>query len=434
MTLLGRDRFAVTDVQRATTVSGSPVQGSTDSAQTKVTWKIILSCFIGSGVSISPAFLIPIGLYMKPMSAELGLSRSQLSLGVSVIALVAVFLTPVAGVLIDRFGTRPLAWVGAVAMPIGLLCFGRLQPSYPYFLLLACYMGIVATAGSPMTYVAVLPQWINFRLGRAIAFSMVGLGVAQMLNTAATSHFISSLGWRTAWVMSALTIGPVGIANCAFLFKDNPDYLRARRDSRPSPMVDGLTFAGSIRQPVFWLLGVAAMLVCVVAAGISTHSAAIITDRGATTVLATSAVVLLGLGSLSGRLLTGFLLDKISFGLVGGAAFAIQGMGALLLWNGSAGTPVLVAMFVVGLATGAELDIIPFALRRTFGMRAYGKLFGVLFAMYQLGPVFGAPLMGASFDREGSYTPMLATFAVFSFLAAALIACASLVRVRDRHS
>jgi MFS family permease len=67
-------------------------------------------------------------------------------------------------------------------------------------------------------------------------------------------------------------------------------------------------------------------------------------------------------------------------------------------------------------------------------MRAYGKLFGVVFALYQLGPVFGAPLMGASFDRAGTYTPMLAIFAGFSFLAAVLTACASLMRVRDQHS
>jgi predicted MFS family arabinose efflux permease len=404
-------------------------QGSARDVGAQNNWKIILSCFIGSGVSISPAFLIPIGLYMKPMSAELGLSRSQLSLGVSVIALVAVFLTPVAGVLIDRFGTRPLAWIGAVAMPIGLSSFSRLPPSYPYYLLLAGYMGIVATAGSPMTYVAVLPQWINFRLGRAIAFSMVGLGVAQMVNSAATSHFISSLGWRSAWIISALVIGAIGIANCAFLFKDNPDYLRARRDSRPSPMIDGLSFADSMRQPVFWLLGVAAMLVCVVAAGISTHSAAIITDRGATTALATGAVMLLGLGSLTGRLFTGLLLDRISFGVVGGIAFAIQGVGGILLWSGSAGTLALIAMFVVGLATGAELDVIPFALRRTFGMRAYGKLFGIIFALYQLGPVFGAPLMGVSFDRTGSYGPTLIIFAGLSFIAAVLTFCAGKMRV-----
>ena len=162
------------------------------------------------------------------------------------------------------------------------------------------------------------------------------------------------------------------------------------------------------------------MLVCIVAAGISTHSAAIVTDRGGSTGLATGAVMLLGLGSLSGRLLTGLVLDRIAFGIVGGAAFALQGIGALLLWTGSSGTAVLVAMFIVGLATGAELDIVPFALRRAFGMRSYGKLFGVVFALYQLGPVFGAPLMGASFDRLGSYTPMLAIFVGFSFIAAIL--------------
>jgi predicted MFS family arabinose efflux permease len=177
----------------------------------------------------------------------------------------------------------------------------------------------------------------------------------------------------------------------------------------------------------------AAMLVCIVASGISTHSAAIVTDRGGSTGLATAAVMLLGLGSMSGRLLTGLLLDRIAFGLVGGAAFVLQGIGALLLWNGSSETAVLIAMFVVGLATGAELDIVPFALRQAFGMRSYGKLFGVVFALYQLGPVFGAPLMGASFDRMGSYKPMLAIFSVLSFIAAVLTILAGYIRVRQAN-
>ncbi len=402
--------------------------------QTEVTrnsWKIILACFIGAGVSISPAFLIPIGLYMKPMSAELGWTRSQLSLGVSIIALVSVLLTPIAGALIDRIGTRPLAWAGAAGMPIGLLCLSRLPPpSYSYFLVLSGFIGIVATAGSPMTYIAVLPQWIQSRLGRAIAFSMVGLGVAQMLNSAAASHFIASVGWRGAWMVSALIVGPIGILNCLFLFKDNPAFLLAKRATQQSPILVGLTFVESIGKPVFWLLGLAAMLVCIVASGISTHSAAIVTDRGGSAGLATAAVMLLGLGSLSGRLLTGLLLDWLAFGLVGGAAFALQGLGVLLLWNGSSETAVLIAMFVVGLATGAELDIVPFALRHAFGMRSYGKLFGVVFALYQLGPVFGAPLMGASFDRVGSYKPMLAIFSALSFIAAVLTILAGYIRVR----
>ena len=407
--------------------------GATVNMQTEVTrgsWKIIVACFVGAGVSISPAFLIPIGLYMKPMSTELGWTRSQLSFGVSIIALVSVLLTPIAGALIDRIGTRPLAWAGAVGMPIGLFCLSRLPPSYSFFLVLSGFIGIVATAGSPMTYIAVLPQWIQSRLGRAIAFSMVGLGVAQMLNSAATSHFISSVGWRGAWMVSALIVGPIGILNCFFLFKDNPAFLLAKRATQQSPILVGLTFAESIRKPVFWLLGLAAMLVCIVASGVSTHSAAIVTDRGGSTGLATAAVMLLGLGSLSGRLLTGLLLDWIAFGLVGGVAFVLQGIGVLLLWNGSSETVVLIAMFVVGLATGAELDIVPFALRHAFGMRSYGKLFGVVFALYQLGPVFGAPLMGASFDRMGSYKPMLAIFSALSFIATVLTILAGYIRVR----
>lgn len=392
-------------------------------------WVTVLASFIGSSVSISPAFLIPFGLYIKPMSAELGWSRTQLSLGVSVVALVSVLLTPVAGALIDRRGARPLAWVGAIGMPIALLCLSRLPASYPLYVALAACLGIVSVAGSPMTYLAVLPQWIHKRLGRAIAFSMIGLGVAQMLNSASTAHFIASLGWRNAWMISAWVIGPLGIANCLFWFKDNPAFLRASRAPGDRPALEGLSFARALRQPVFWLLGVAALLVCTVAAGIATHSAAILTDRGASSGTAAGAVMLLGLGSLTGRLVTGMLLDRVAFGWVGAANFGLQGLGLLLLWQGSAGVLALAAMFAIGLATGAEADIIPYALRHLFGMRAYGKLFGITFALYQLGPVFGGPLMGASFDRYASYTPMLALFVAFAFLAALLTYIAGAQRV-----
>jgi predicted MFS family arabinose efflux permease len=83
---------------------------------------------------------------------------------------------------------------------------------------------------------------------------------------------------------------------------------------------------------------------------------------------------------------------------------------------------LIVSVLLMGLSAGAEIDFLSFFAARHFGMRSYGRIYGVLFAMFSMGNGLGAPLVGATFDHWGSYTPALWAAAVLFAIGALLFA------------
>ena len=79
------------------------------------------------------------------------------------------------------------------------------------------------------------------------------------------------------------------------------------------------------------------------------------------------------------------------------------------------------AAVLVGLGSGAEFDILPYAISRYFGLRAFGEIYGYTFAAVTLGAAVGPLAMGVSFDATGSYSLALLSFAIATFTAAGLM-------------
>ena len=77
--------------------------------------------------------------------------------------------------------------------------------------------------------------------------------------------------------------------------------------------------------------------------------------------------------------------------------------GVVLLAGGATGPLIFVAAVLVGLATGSEISEIAYIVSRYFGPKAFGQIYGIMFAAFQLGSAAGAYAMGAYFDFAGNY-------------------------------
>jgi cyanate permease len=79
------------------------------------------------------------------------------------------------------------------------------------------------------------------------------------------------------------------------------------------------------------------------------------------------------------------------------------------------------AAFVIGLGLGAEGDIIAYLISRYFGLRSFGEIYGYAFSAFVLTGALGPLLMGAGFDRTGSYLFPLMTFSAAALVAAIFV-------------
>jgi predicted MFS family arabinose efflux permease len=153
-------------------------------------------------------------------------------------------------------------------------------------------------------------------------------------------------------------------------------------------------------------------LVAVCSYGAISHLSPILTDRGVSVYDATMAVSVFGASALVGRVVTGWLVDRIFAPFVAAGMFAAMGIGLVLLHQGLAGA---VAAGLIGVGLGAEVDVMPYLFSRYFGFRAFGEIYGITYSVFAIGFASGPYLMGIGFDLSGGYgLPLLVLMAALA--------------------
>ena len=185
----------------------------------------------------------------------------------------------------------------------------------------------------------------------------------------------------------------------------------------------GASLQEALRTPEYWLFSISFMLVVFVGAGPNTHLPALIADRGGSSGSVVAAVAAIPIGSLIGRIITGLLLDRFPATFAATLFFAGQAIGLLMLWAGTGWTAV--ATLLIGMAQGAELDMMGFVMARRFGRRSYARIFGSSAAISQLGLIASPVVMATIFDRTQSYSLALLFYPILSLVAIFLIVRAS---------
>src|SRR5580704_8745770 len=168
----------------------------------------------------------------------------------------------------------------------------------------------------------------------------------------------------------------------------------------------GLTAREARREPRFWLLATAFFLVAMALLGSSAHVVPLLTDRGLSPVAATATFGLFGLFTLAGRLLSGYLIDRI-FAPYIATVFWLAPIGGFALLTSGYGFLPGVGVALIGLGLGTEVDLIAFMISRYLGLRSFGALYGLFFMAFALGGAIGRFLGGYLFDLAGSYNAAL---------------------------
>lgn len=382
-------------------------------------WFALLGCFIGMSVATPAILLQPMGLFLKPVTAEFGWSRTQFSVILSVAALFNALIMPVAGYLVDRFGARRIAAVGTT-LGCGIYATLSLANSYGEFIVI---MALAVTMGNLASYPAFMglaQRWFDKRLGFALAITSTGLAVG----VAGFSYLVTMTtrlhGWRTAILTVSLVALALGLVNLLVLVRENngpiPD---AERRDEAIRINGGLSLAQALRTRDFWLYAASFSLVILAVVGCNFHLPALLSDHGASPRMIASVVAIGSAGSLFGRLFTGIMLDRFPVRGVASVFLLGQVIGFLMLLDGLRWA--LPAGFLLGAIQGAEIDVMGYVVARRFGRLAYSRIVGTCFGITLIGAIVGPIVMAAIFDRTGSYDIGLMVFPVLPVLAFGLL-------------
>ena len=362
---------------------------------------VVFGAALGLFAGLTPSFHAAGGIFARPVAAEFGWGRSIASLSYSASMLGLTVGSPLVGMLMDRFGVRRVIAVLGVAYGLAVIGMSQQNGSTALWIGLSALVGIFGASVSVVGYLAVLPQWFDRRLGLALALAMCGLGLGTMVMPQLVQYLVSTLGWRTAYVVVGGASIPLTLLACALIRERKGAPARGRQAAARS--ADGLSIGEAMRNYRLWAIWLIFLVAAACTHPLVPHLPAILADRGFSGADAARCASTLGIGLLVGRLLTGILLDRIHAAFVTFLFFIVGAGGIVLLYATHDFQGLLLAAGLVGLTIGAEGDLISYLVRSYFGLRAFGTLYGIAFSGYGLGAVIGPVATGAYFDRYGSY-------------------------------
>jgi MFS family permease len=393
-------------------------------------WWIVLVAGVGLSVHSAPILVFTFGVFLKSFSQEFSWSRGQASLAVSLFTLGLAVAAPFLGRLVDRFGARRVILPSTLLFGVGVLSLYFLSAHLWHFYAIFLFMGVVGSGTSPVPYSKVISRWFDRQRGLALGLALVGSSVGVTVMPSLAQALITSVGWRSTYVCLGLLTMAITFPVVGLFLKETPQLMGLRSDGEASAAAtaaeklrpeSGLSSHEACRTATFWVLVSAAFLVTASFVGCLVHLVPLLTDRGVSAQSAALATSVGAGGALLARAGTGYLLDRFFVAQVAAPFLCGSALGILLLWSGVVGGWAFVAAVLVGLGQGAEFDILPYAISRYFGLRAFGEIYGYIFAAVTLGATVGPLVMGVSYDATGSYSLALISFAIASFTAAGLM-------------
>ncbi len=363
----------------------------------KATIVIFCSALI---VFVSMGIRQSFGLFLSPISRDLGIGREVFSLAIAWQNL--IFGLPILGIVADRFGPR---WVVAGGALLYAVCFFLLSSvSSPpgLYTVLGVLMGIALSSISYVVVLGAVAQVVAPEK-RASFFGLIT--AAGSFGTFAivpgVQWLLSDLGWQSSFAFIALVAGA-----SAFLAIGIP---QRGREVSPNTVESG---DGSLLQALlqarghsgYWLLNAGFFVCGFHVAFIATHLPAFLTDYGLSKMVGATALSLIGLFNIFGSYLSGQLGDRyrkkylLSL-LYLGRGLVISGFLFIPVTNTSA----LVFGSLIGFLWLATVPLTSGTVAQIFGSRYLSTLYGIVFFSHQIGSFLGVWLAGRVYDATGSY-------------------------------
>ncbi len=370
-------------------------------------WLIVLAAALAIGVGTMGIGFYSLGLFVKPLQAEFGWSRAEVS-GAATFQQFGIFLSaPLVGWLADRWGARPIAVLSFIATPLALLALSRTSGSVLAWDALWLLVSLAGAGTTPAIWARIVSLRFDHARGLALGLMLMGTGTAAILAPALLGPVFAQSGWRTAVMIMAAATLLIGL----------PASLLIGTADKPAPGTKAKGRFDANRQTLMLLL--IAFLLGLIVAGLIVHLVPMLVDRGMAAADAAQVAAGVGVAVLVARLVVGYLFDRFHAPYVA-ALFLLSPVAAALLLYG--GGPVVVAALMLGLAAGAEVDMLAYFTGRYAALANYGATYGGVLGVFCLGAGLGPMLFGKAYDALGGYDAALVSSAMVLMVVVGLIA------------
>lgn len=374
-----------------------------------------LLVLIGSGLvlSISMSVRHGFGLFLQPMSADLGWSRESFAFAIAIQNLLWGAMQPLTGMLADRYGAGRVVFAGALFYVAGLVVMAYSQTGADFALGAGLLIGL-GLSGTTFSVVlgvvgrATAPEKRSMALGIAAAAGSAG----QFLMLPVEQTLIGGFGWFTALLVIA-GIAALMMPLAATLAEPRRSTAAAPRQSAGEAIREALAHRGFVLLTLgFFVCGFQLIF-------ISVHLPAYLLDHGLTAQTGMIALALIGFFNIIGTYVAGYLGGRLPKKYLLSALYFGRSV-VIVLFLAAPLSPLSVYLFAasMGVLWLATVPLTNGLVAQIFGVHFMSMLGGFVFFSHQIGSFLGVWLGGALFDATGSYAIVWTIAIALGFIAA----------------
>jgi MFS family permease len=369
-------------------------------------WTVVVACM--GGMTLLGMGFLTIPTFFAPLEHQFGWSRGETTSAFLVYAGASIFLAPLVGTVLDRWGVRRLALPGCVLVSVAWALFATLNGSIVQWLLLWLFLASACQMIMVTVWSAAVSSYFTVSRGLALAVTMGANGGTQLIAPNLTNYLIDTEGWRAAFVIMGLGWGAAVTLLCFFLLKDRRAPQQGVAAGQPAAEVPGYTVREGVRSASFVKIIAAVFLCYMLTIALMIHLVPLLGSRGLSRDQAVWIYSSLGITGALANVASGYLVDRLPAKPLAAALVALPAIACILLLQPSTSFwQRAIAANVFGIAAGGQMPALVYLATRHFGLRSFGTLFGFVGSAMAVATAVAPVLAGLLFDRTHSYTLFL---------------------------
>lgn len=378
----------------------------------KPLWLVVICG--GAVLGLSMGFRQTFGLYLDPISQELGLGRTVFALSMGIQNILWGVSAPLAGAIADKWGAGRVIVVGALLYAVGLAMLAS-APGEAGLLTSGVVLGLgVSGTGFTAVLGAVGRAAPPERRSSALGLASMGGSLGQFLLLPYAQAFIGTMGWYVSLLVLAVTA--LFMVPLAWGLAGTP-----RSDATPSDQSLAHAFREALRHKGFLLLNAGFFVCGFHITFVGTHLPAFVIDLDFAPWLGSAALMVIGVANIVGTYVWGHIGERIEKRVALSVLyFARAGVFLAILMLPLTVPTLLVICVALGFLWLGTIPLTSALVATLFGPKWMSMLFGIVFLSHQIGSFLGVWLGGYLYDLFGSYDIMWWLSVALGVAAAAL--------------
>lgn len=379
-------------------------------------WIVAVIALVGISAGIAALPLYTIGLFLEPLQEEFGWSIQDGALGTTFLYSGLFLGAPVLGMLVDRWGARPVILASTIWTTAMLVVLSQAHGDIREFYIIYFLLGLGGAGTTTVTYARIITALFDKSRGLALGVMIAGGSFAAIICAPVIEHWVAENGWRSAYLLEAgWTLIPLMLV---WFFYRMPaarvvkvQTKNNREDKEKATF--GHALAKIAKEPPFWSLATANYFQAIVVSSVITFIIFVLAEQNVGRSDVGKVISLIGVGALIGRVSGGFFLDRFPANRI---AFLLMAVGAVALLALVNGFNPLIAAFVLGICFGSEGDVVAYFVGRFYRLEVFSRAYGIVYAFAILGLATG-PLIIRQLKPDSAlysdFLPILCVPALF---------------------